>query len=162
MAGEEDFNKIIELLQEKELACRIEKEAYQRWVDLITLIRFGMIGGAVLLAAIALLNILMRPLAYLTTQNTFVAMVCAFAAVLLASLHIALEMDAKHMESKRLQHEYEILEMKCAAAQTLKYDKMRAVYFAAQQRQLRIKSEAQTRPPKWIRQQVQVIERRFY
>jgi hypothetical protein len=162
MAGEEDIDKMVELLKEKGLACRIEKEAYQRWVDLITLIRFGMIGGAVLLAGVALVNILIRPLEYLTTQNTVMAMACSFAAVLLASLHIALQMDTLHQESKRLQHEYEILEKTCAAAQALKYNEMRDTYFAAQQKQLHIKSEAQTKPPKWIRQQVQVIERRFY
>lgn len=162
MAGERDIDKMIELLKEKELACRIEKEAYQRWVDLITLMRFGMIGGAILLVATALFNILMRPLDYLTTQNTVIAVSCSFTAVLLAGMHIALEMDAMHLESRRLQHEYEVLEIKCSGALTLKYEAMRDAYFAAQQKQLLIKSEAQTKPPKWIRQQVQLIERRFY
>jgi len=77
-------------------------------------------------------------------------------------MHIALEMDAMHLESRRLHHEYELLEVKCAGAQNLKYEAMRDAYFAAQQKQLLIKSEAQTKPPKWIRQQVQLIERRFY
>ncbi|WP_448701557.1 hypothetical protein ACFGVR_05030 [Mucilaginibacter sp. AW1-3] len=162
MAGEEDFNKMVELLKQKELACRIEKEAYQRWVDLITLIRFGMIGGAGLLIVTALFNVLLRPLDYLTTQNTIIAVACSFTAVLLAALHIALEMDVVHLESRRLQHEYELLEVKCAAALTFKYNEMRDVYFAAQQKQLLLKSEAQTKPPKWIRQQVQLIERKFY
>lgn len=162
MAGAEDINKMIELLKQKELACRIEKEAYQRWVDLITLMRFGMIGGATLLVATALFNILMRPLDYLTTQNTIIAVVCSFTAVLLAAMHIALQMDMMHLESRRLQHEYELLEVKCAKALTLKYEEMRDAYFTAQQKQLLIKSEAQTKPPKWIRRQVQMIERRFY
>ena len=162
MASEEDFKKMVELLQQKELACRIEKEAYQRWVDLITLIRFAMIGGAILLVGIAAFNMLMRPLDYLTSQNTIIAVSCSFCAVLLAGLHIALEMEATHLESRRLQREYELLELKCAAAQSLKYDEMRDVYFAAQQKQLLLKSEAQTQPPKWIRQQVQLIERKFF
>ncbi|OCX50417.1 hypothetical protein BEL04_21785 [Mucilaginibacter sp. PPCGB 2223] len=162
MPGEGDLNKMIELLKQKELACRIEKEAYQRWVDLITLIRFSMIGGAALLIGTALFNILMRPLDYLTTQNTIIAVSCSFLAVLLAGLHIALEMDEIHLESRRLQHEYELLEVKCAGAQNLKYNEMRDVYFSAQQKQLLLKSEAQTKPPKWIRQQVQLIERKFF
>jgi len=162
MAAEEDFNKMVELLKQKELACRIEKEAYQRWVDLITLIRFAMIGGAILLVGTAVFNMLMRPLDFLTTQNTIIAISCSFCAVLLAGLHIILEMDTTHLESRRLQHEYELLEVQCAGAQTLKYSEMRNVYFAAQQKQLLLKSEAQTHPPKWIRQQVQLIERKFF
>jgi len=162
MTPQDDNGKILELLKQKELACRIEKEAYQRWVDIITLIRFVMIGGAALLAGAALVNILMRPLDYLTSQNTIIAVACSFAAVILAALHVVLEMDVMHDNSRKLRHEYEVLEQKCSAAQTLSYPQMRDFYFATQQKQLLIKSEAQTSPPRWLRQQVQLIERRFY
>jgi hypothetical protein len=46
MARDEDNTKILDLLKQKEFVLKIQKEAYVRWVDLITLIRFSMIGGA--------------------------------------------------------------------------------------------------------------------
>src|ERR1700749_2315587 len=118
MASAEDNSKILELLKEKELACKIEKEAYQRWVDVITIVRLVMIGGAILLACAALGTII-KPMDYITTQDTITAISCSFVAVIFASLHIALEMDKRHNEAIRVRNEYASLETQCGKTQAL-------------------------------------------
>jgi hypothetical protein len=162
MARDEDNTKILDLLKQKEFVLKIQKEAYVRWVDLITLIRFSMIGGAGLLAGAALLIMIMRPLEYLSTQNAIIAICCSFLAVILAALHIVLEMDKLHLESRRVLHEYEMLEKRCGTAQALSYPVMTKVYDEVQQKQALVRSEAKTTPPRWIKRQIQLIEEKFY
>ncbi len=162
MARDEDNRKILDMLKQKEFVLKVQREAYVRWVDLITLIRFSMIGGAALLAGTALLIMMMRPLEYLSTQNAVIALVCSFAAVLLAALHVVLEMDKLHNESRRVLHEYQALEKRCGTAQALSYPVMTQVYDEVQQKQALIRSQAKTVPPRWIKRQIQLIEQQFY
>jgi hypothetical protein len=158
---EENNNRILELLRQKELACKIEKEAYQRWVDMITIIRFVMIGGAILLACAAL-GTMIKPMDYLTTQDTIIAVSCSFTAVILAALHIVLEMDKFHFETRKIMNEYAALELKCGRAQAGSYPIMRLAFDEATQKQKEIRRAAKTHPPQWLRQQVQLIETKFY
>jgi len=161
MASQEDNSKILELLKRKELACKIEKEAYQRWADVIMTVRFVMIGGAALLACAALFTII-KPLDYINTQDTIIAISCAFLAVILASLHIVLEMDKFHHKIRRTLHDYTELEMACGKAQALSYTDMRRIFDEATIKQAQIKNEARSKPPQWLRQHVELIERKFY
>ena len=161
MSSQENNAKILELLKRKELACKIEKEAYQRWVDLILAVRFVMIGGAALLACVALFTII-KPLDYINTKDTIIAISCAFLAVILASLHIVLEMDKFYHKNKRTLNDYAELEIVCGKAQALSYNDMQRAYDEATIKQMKIKDEAKSGPPKWLRQHVQLIEERFY
>lgn len=104
------------LFAQRELQCRIEKQALERWLGPLTLLRWATVGLGTLLAAVASATVLGK---LFGDQWALIGGLCALAASILTGFHTAFKCEAHQAECRRLIQVYSSLEAAYQAAQVL-------------------------------------------
>jgi hypothetical protein len=96
-----------ELLAQRRLECWIERRAFEMWLGYLTPLKWGVIGGTVILSAIG-----GAPLLRHWLGETWVAIggACALIAAILAALHTGLRCEEHQAECRHLIQFYRALE----------------------------------------------------
>jgi hypothetical protein len=112
-----DDAEVTRLLPRRELQCRIERRALERWLHPLTLLKWGTVILGTILAAVAGATALVG--IWFPGQWEVITAICALTASILTGLHTALKCEAHQAECRRLIQVYKSLEAAYQAAQVV-------------------------------------------
>lgn len=122
---DKQYAEIAKYFEKKQIECMIQKIAYDKWLSVITPMRWTFIALGVILPAFLGISIFTDS-GVVTTENwKLICGVVLMLSSIVSGLHTAFKFDSHHQECIRLSKQYESLANKFELAQT--YDRSETV-----------------------------------
>ncbi|KAB0494971.1 hypothetical protein [Pseudomonas moorei] len=150
-----DLENSLQLLcSERVQRCQVEMRAHQYWLDILTPVRWLMVGGSTLLSALAGATVLSKPELFGAHWDV-VGGVLALVSSALMGLHSVFKCDAHQSECHRLIQGFTSLELAYQAASKKSGSELNSTFKKLEEKFQGLIEKSNVSPPGWCRKKAE-------